>query len=115
MPLTEVRLAAGLGIGGLAVALAARSTLENLFGAFSIAADQPFREGDFVKIDDFAGTVEAIGLRSTRIRTLDRTIITIPMASWPISGSSRLLRATASASPANWGSSITPLQRRLWP
>jgi MscS family membrane protein len=71
-------LVAGLGIGGLAVALAARSTLENLFGAFSIGADQPFREGDFVKIEDFVGTVEAIGLRSTRIRTLDRTLITLP-------------------------------------
>jgi len=71
-------LVAGLGIGGLAVALAARSTLENLFGAFSIGADQPFREGDFVKVDDFMGTVEAIGLRSTRIRTLDRTVITLP-------------------------------------
>jgi len=71
-------LVAGLGIGGLAVALAARSTLENLFGAFSIGADQPFREGDKVKIDDFIGTVESIGLRSTKIRTLDRTIITYP-------------------------------------
>lgn len=71
-------LVAGLGIGGLAVALAARSTLENLFGAFSIGADQPFREGDFVKVEDFMGTVEAVGLRSTRIRTLDRTVITLP-------------------------------------
>ena len=71
-------LVAGLGIGGLAVALAARSTLENLFGAFSIGADQPFREGDKVKIEDFEGIVEAIGLRSTRIRTLDRTVITFP-------------------------------------
>jgi len=71
-------LVAGLGIGGLAVALAAQKTVENLFGAFSISADQPFREGDFVKIEDFVGTVESIGLRSTRIRTLDRTIITIP-------------------------------------
>jgi MscS family membrane protein len=71
-------IVAGLGIGGLAVALAARSTLENLFGAFSIAADRPFREGDFVKIDDFVGTVESIGLRSTRVRTLDRTLISLP-------------------------------------
>jgi len=69
---------AGLGIGGLAVALAARSTLENLFGAFSIGADQPFHEGDFVRIEDFVGTVEAIGLRSTKIRTLDRTLISMP-------------------------------------
>ncbi|MGH7605174.1 MAG: mechanosensitive ion channel family protein, partial [Gemmatimonadaceae bacterium] len=71
-------LVAGLGIGGLALALAAQKTVENLFGAFSIGVDQPFREGDFVKIEDFVGTVEAIGLRSTRFRTLDRTIISIP-------------------------------------
>ncbi len=71
-------LIAGLGIGGLAFALAAQKTVENLFGSFSIAVDQPFRPGDFVKIDDFVGTIEIIGLRSTRIRTLDRTIITLP-------------------------------------
>jgi MscS family membrane protein len=71
-------LIAGLGIGGLAVALAARSTLENLFGAFSIGADQPFREGDTIKVDDVVGTVEAVGLRSTRIRTIDRTLVTLP-------------------------------------
>ncbi|HEY9226435.1 MAG TPA: mechanosensitive ion channel family protein [Gemmatimonadaceae bacterium] len=71
-------LVAGLGLGGLALALAAQKTVENVFGAFSIGVDQPFREGDFVKIEDFVGTVEAIGLRSTRFRTLDRTIVTIP-------------------------------------
>jgi MscS family membrane protein len=71
-------LVAGLGIGGLAIALAAQKTVENLFGAFSLGADQPFREGDFVRIEDFVGTVEAIGLRSTRVRTLDRTMISIP-------------------------------------
>jgi MscS family membrane protein len=71
-------LLAGLGIGGLAVALAAQKTVENLFGAFSIGADQPFREGDFVRVEDFVATVEEIGLRSTRFRTLDRTLITIP-------------------------------------
>lgn len=71
-------LVAGLGIGGVAVALGAQKTLENLFGAFSIGADQPFCEGDFVRVEDFVGTVEAIGLRSTRIRTLDRTLISMP-------------------------------------
>ncbi|MEO6775576.1 MAG: mechanosensitive ion channel family protein [Kofleriaceae bacterium] len=71
-------LIAGLGIGGLVFALAAQKTVENLFGAVSIGIDQPLREGDFVKVYDFVGTVEKIGLRSTRIRTLDRTIITIP-------------------------------------
>ncbi len=71
-------LLAGLGIGGLAVALAAQKTVENLIGAFAIGADQPFREGDYVKVEDFTGTVERIGLRSTRIRTADRTIISLP-------------------------------------
>jgi MscS family membrane protein len=71
-------LIAGLGLGGLALALAAQKTVENLFGAFSLGVDQPFRVGDFVKIEDFVGTVEDIGLRSTRFRTLDRTLITIP-------------------------------------
>jgi len=71
-------LIAGLGIGGLAVALAAQKTLENLFGALSIGADQPFREGDFINAEGLLGTVESIGLRSTRLRTLDRTLITIP-------------------------------------
>lgn len=69
---------AGLGIGGIALALGAQKTLENVFGAFALAIDQPIREGDFVRIDDFVGTVETIGLRSTRIRTLDRTMISIP-------------------------------------
>jgi MscS family membrane protein len=71
-------LLTGLGLGGLAFALAAQKTVENLFGAVSIGVDRPFREGDFVKIQDFVGTVEVIGLRSTRIRTLDRTLITMP-------------------------------------
>ncbi|MEZ4400702.1 MAG: mechanosensitive ion channel family protein [Kofleriaceae bacterium] len=71
-------LVAGLGIGGLAVALAAQKTLANLFGAISIGVDRPFREGDYVKVGDIEGTVEAIGLRSTRIRTLARTVVAIP-------------------------------------
>jgi MscS family membrane protein len=69
---------AGLGIGGIALALGAQKTLENVFGAFAIAVDQPFREGDFVKVEDVLGTVETIGLRSTRIRTMDRTIVSVP-------------------------------------
>jgi MscS family membrane protein len=71
-------LVAGLGIGGLAFALAAQKTVENLFGALSLGADQPFKEGDMVRTDAFFGTVERVGLRSTRIRTLDRTLVTIP-------------------------------------
>ncbi|HKO90911.1 MAG TPA: mechanosensitive ion channel family protein [Polyangiaceae bacterium] len=71
-------LVAGLGIGGVAVALGAQKTLENLFGALAIGTDQPFLQGDTVRVGDLVGTVEAIGLRSTRIRTPDRTLVTIP-------------------------------------
>jgi MscS family membrane protein len=71
---------AGLGVGGLAVALAAQKSLENFFGGLSLIADQPVRVGDFCKFGDRIGTVEDIGLRSTRVRTLDRTVVTIPNA-----------------------------------
>lgn len=73
-------LIGGLGLGGLALALAAQKTVENLFGAFSLAADRVFREGDYVSVDGTTGNIEAIGLRSTRIRTLDRTIVVLPNA-----------------------------------
>jgi MscS family membrane protein len=69
---------AGLGIGGVALAFGAQKTVENLFGSVALALDQPIRVGDFVKVQDFVGTVEDIGIRSTRIRTLDRTLISIP-------------------------------------
>jgi len=71
-------LLAGLGIGGIALALAAQKTVENLFGSVAIGVDQPFRVGDFVQIENVMGTVESIGMRSTRVRTLDRTIVTFP-------------------------------------
>ncbi|MCP5269791.1 MAG: mechanosensitive ion channel family protein [Burkholderiaceae bacterium] len=71
-------LLAGLGIGGLAIAFGAQKTIANLFGSVSIAVDQPFRVGDFVEVDGVKGVVEHIGLRSTRLRTLDRTLVSIP-------------------------------------
>lgn len=71
-------LIAGLGVGGLAVALAAQKTLENLFGGITLAVDQPVRVGEFCRFGDKLGTVEDIGLRSTRVRTLDRTVVTVP-------------------------------------
>lgn len=71
-------LLAGLGIGGIAVALAAQKTIENLFGSFAVVSDRPVFVGDFCKFGDSVGTVEDIGLRSTRIRTLDRTLVTVP-------------------------------------
>jgi MscS family membrane protein len=69
---------AGLGIGGIALAFGAQKTIENLFGSVALAADEPFRVGDFVKIEDFTGNVEHIGMRSTQIRTLDRTLVSLP-------------------------------------
>ena len=72
-------LVAGLGVGGIAIALAAQKSIANLFGGVSLVADQPVRVGDFCKFgDNNVGTVEEIGLRSTRVRTLDRTLVTIP-------------------------------------
>ena len=69
---------AGLGIGGLAVAMAARDTLANFFGSVMILADRPFKVGDWVGIGDDEGVVEQIGFRSTRIRTFPKTQISIP-------------------------------------
>ena len=71
-------LLAGLGIGGIAVALAAQKTVENLFGSVSLAADRVFRVGDWVRAGSTEGTVERIGLRSTSVRTNERTIVRIP-------------------------------------
>lgn len=71
-------LIAGLGIGGLAVALAARDTLANFFGSITIFVDKPFRIGDWVKVGDAEGTVEEVGFRSTRIRTFYNSLISVP-------------------------------------
>jgi MscS family membrane protein len=72
---------AGLGIGGIAIAFAAQKTLENLFGGISVLADEVIRVGDFCRVGDRVGTVEDISLRSTRIRTLERTELSIPNGS----------------------------------
>lgn len=69
---------AGLGVGGIAVALAAQKTLENVIAGASLIFDQAVRVGDFLKMGEVQGTVDHIGLRSTRIRTLDRTIVSVP-------------------------------------
>lgn len=69
---------AGLGVGGIAVALAAQKTLENVIGGVSLIFDEAVRVGDFLKLGEFSGTVDYIGLRSTRIRTIDRTMVVVP-------------------------------------
>jgi MscS family membrane protein len=71
-------LLAGVGVGGLAIALAAQRTIENLFGGVSVISDRPVLVGDVCQFGGQVGTVEDIGLRSTRIRTLDRTVVTVP-------------------------------------
>lgn len=69
---------AGLGVGGIAVALAAQKTLENVIGGVSLIFDRAVRVGDVIKAGDTVGTVDEIGLRSTKIRTPDRTVVTVP-------------------------------------
>ncbi|OFY87102.1 MAG: hypothetical protein A3F72_16470 [Bacteroidetes bacterium RIFCSPLOWO2_12_FULL_35_15] len=71
-------LIAGLGIGGLAIALAAKESLENLFGSFTIFLDKPFVIGDLIQVGNVIGNVEKIGFRSTRIRTIEKSYVTLP-------------------------------------
>jgi MscS family membrane protein len=71
---------AGLGVGSIALALAAQKTIENFFGSVSVISDRPVSVGDFCRFGDRSGTVEDIGLRSTRIRTADRTLVSVPNA-----------------------------------
>ena len=71
---------AGLGVGGIAIALALQKPLEDVFGAFTLYTQQPVRVGDFCRVGDVTGTIEEIGLRTTRIRTLANTVIAVPNA-----------------------------------
>ena len=71
-------LVAGLGVGGIASALAAQQTISNVFGGISVIADHPIRVGEYGKFGDLLGVLEDIGLRSTRIRTMNRTIVSVP-------------------------------------
>jgi len=71
-------LIGGLGIGGLAIALAAQESLANLLGSFTIFLDKPFTVGDTIDFNGIVGTVEKVGFRSTRLRTLDKSYVTVP-------------------------------------
>ncbi len=73
-------LIAGLGIAGLALGFAARETIENFIAGVTIIFDEPFRVGDYVELGDLFGRVEELGLRSTRLRTLDNELVTVPNA-----------------------------------
>jgi MscS family membrane protein len=71
---------AGLGVGGIAVALALQKPLEDVFGAITLYAQQPIKVGDFCRVGTTLGTIESIGLRTTRIRTLQNTVVAAPNA-----------------------------------
>ena len=73
-------LLTGLGIGGLAVAFAAKDTIENFFGSIAVILDRPFEIGDWIYVNDVEGTVEDLGFRSTRIRTFYNSLVTVPNA-----------------------------------
>jgi len=76
LPVTA--LLGGLGIGGMAIAFAAKDAIANVFGSFTVIADRPFEVGDWIISNQCEGTVETVGIRSTRIRTFDHSVITIP-------------------------------------
>ncbi len=78
MGVNVVALTTGLGIGGIALAMASKESLENLLGSFTIFLDQPFTVGDTVTVAGITGMVEKVGFRSTRIRTFDRSLVTVP-------------------------------------
>ena len=71
-------MAAGLGIGGIAIAMASKESLENLLGSFTIFFDRPFTVGDAITAGSVTGVVEKVGFRSTRVRTFDKSIVTVP-------------------------------------
>ena len=71
-------LATGLGIGGIAIAMASKESLENLLGSFTIFFDRPFTVGDVVRVGTVTGLVEKVGFRSTRIKTFDKSVVTVP-------------------------------------
>jgi len=85
-------LIASLGLGGLAFALAAKDTASNLFGSFAILADKSIRIGEWIKVDGIEGVVEDVGMRTTKIRTFEKSLITMPnqiVANHPIENYSR--------------------------
>lgn len=71
-------LIAGLGLGGLAISLAAQDTLSNIFGFAAIVSDRPFVVGEYIKTKDVEGAIERVGLRSTRVRQLDQAVVSVP-------------------------------------
>lgn len=101
---------AGLGVGGIALALAAQKTLENIIAGASLIFDQAVRVGDFLRVGNVEGTVDRIGLRSTRIRTLDRSIVSVPNGQI-----ANMSLETLSARDKFWFHPIVPLRYETTP
>ncbi len=78
----STRILTAMGIGGVAVALAGKDTVENIFGTFMILSTSPFAIGDWIKVDDFEGTVENVGIRSTALRTFHNSVVNVPNATF---------------------------------
>ena len=117
-------LVAGLGLGGLAFSLAAQDTISNLFGFSMIVGDRPFVVGEFIKTPDVQGTVEHVGLRSTRIRQLDQALVTVPnsklansvILNWSRLGKRQIdfvLRLTYTATPEDIEQIMTDIRAML--
>ncbi|MBN2801569.1 MAG: mechanosensitive ion channel family protein [Deltaproteobacteria bacterium] len=110
-------LLAGLGIGGLAVAMAAKDTVANLFGSIVIFLDKPFQVGDWIEFSGGEGTVEEIGLRTTRIRTFANSLITVPNAAFttdPVNNWSKMQKRRIKMSiGVTYGSSSKNIKKLL--
>lgn len=110
-------LIASLGIGGVVIALAAKDSVENVFGSLTILFDMPFALGDWVKVDKFEGAIEEINLRSTRIRTAEDTLITLPNANLIRAGvenlGARRARRQRYLVPVVHGSKIESIQKMV--
>ncbi|MBN2343632.1 MAG: mechanosensitive ion channel family protein [Deltaproteobacteria bacterium] len=117
-------LLAGLGIGGLAMAMAAKDTVANLFGSVVIFLDKPFQVGDWIETANVEGTVEEIGLRTTRIRTFANSLITIPNSTFttnPVNNWSQMKKrrikmtigVTYSTSSAKMGELVKEIRRLI--
>jgi MscS family membrane protein len=117
-------LIAGLGLGGLAIGLAARDTLANFFGGVAIFVDRPFARGNWIKIGEVEGIVEDIGVRVTRVRTFQDSLITLPNAMFTTTAINNFTRmrkrrirlvvsVTYDATPAQLEAAVTRLQKLI--
>ena len=106
-------LLASLSVGGLALGLGAQDTLANMFGAVSIFLDKPFRVGDVIKLGEVTGSVESIGMRSTRLRNLDGHLVTIPNKQMAAATIANISRRPSIKAEMNFGITYTTPQAKL--